>query len=162
MKITFWLIFISFVVSSVFFACDNEDPYSRYSYVSPFKIPADADTILTESGLRFIYVKKGSGRKVTNGVTIEIRYSEYLKSRFPTYYYSSRPGNREPDKFKVDENLPIKGFYEGLLMMREGDMVRLLIPYELAYGADGHSSGVPPYSDLIFDIEMDDIVEGDD
>ena len=48
----------------------------------------------------------------------------------------------------------IKGFDEGIGLIGEGGKVTLYIPYFLAYGKNGRPPQIPPYSDLIFEIEL--------
>jgi peptidyl-prolyl cis-trans isomerase A (cyclophilin A) len=47
----------------------------------------------------------------------------------------------------------IEGFKEGLRLLSQGDQATLFLPYTLAYGANG-VQGIPPQSDLIFEIEV--------
>ena len=47
----------------------------------------------------------------------------------------------------------IEGFKEGLRLLSQGDQATLFLPYTLAYGANG-GQGIPPQSDLIFEIEV--------
>jgi len=48
----------------------------------------------------------------------------------------------------------IPGWVEALQLMPEGSKWRLYIPQELAYGAQGAGASIPPYSALIFDVEL--------
>jgi len=48
----------------------------------------------------------------------------------------------------------IAGWTEGLQLMQEGAKYRFFIPYKLGYGASGAGSSIPPYSALIFDVEL--------
>jgi len=63
-------------------------------------------------------------------------------------------GKYEPIKARVGEtDAMIEGFKEGLRLLKEGDKATLFLPYALAYGANG-GQGVPPNSDLIFEVEI--------
>ena len=58
----------------------------------------------------------------------------------------------QPAVFGV--NQVIAGWVEALQLMGEGSKWRLYIPYDLAYGANGAGEMIPPYSALIFDVEL--------
>ena len=58
----------------------------------------------------------------------------------------------EPAVFPL--NGVISGWTEGVQLMAEGAKYRFYIPYQLAYGANGAGSSIPPYAALIFDIEL--------
>ena len=58
----------------------------------------------------------------------------------------------EPAVFGV--NQVIKGWVEALQLMQEGAKWRLYIPYDMAYGEHGAGEMIPPYSALIFDVEL--------
>jgi peptidyl-prolyl cis-trans isomerase A (cyclophilin A) len=53
----------------------------------------------------------------------------------------------------------IPGFKEGLQLMKVGDKAMVFIPSNLAYGTKGSGNVIPPNSDLIFEIELVEIVE---
>jgi len=55
----------------------------------------------------------------------------------------------------------IRGWTEGLMLMSEGSTYRLYIPSNLAYGKDGIQGIIPPYSTLIFDVELLEILDED-
>lgn len=48
----------------------------------------------------------------------------------------------------------IPGFEEGLAMLGKGGKGKFIIPYFQAYGAAGRPGAIPPYSDLVFDVEI--------
>ena len=52
----------------------------------------------------------------------------------------------------------IPGFKEGVKLLRVGDKATLFVPYNLAYGEKG-TGGIPPKSDLIFEVEILDLIE---
>ena len=62
----------------------------------------------------------------------------------------------QPAEFPV--NGVIKGWTEALQMMKEGSKWRLYVPHELAYGEQGAGGAIAPYSTLVFDVELLDVL----
>ena len=65
----------------------------------------------------------------------------------------------EPATFGVGQVIP--GWTEALQLMSPGSKYKLYIPQNLAYGAQGAGQDIPPYSALIFDVELISIKPGD-
>jgi FKBP-type peptidyl-prolyl cis-trans isomerase len=66
-----------------------------------------------------------------------------------------QPGrNYEPIKFPVGQKQVIEGWDEALLLMNEGSKATLVIPSQLAYGERGSGETIPPFSTLVFDVEL--------
>jgi FKBP-type peptidyl-prolyl cis-trans isomerase len=57
--------------------------------------------------------------------------------------------------YKVNRMIP--GFEEGLGLIGKGGKAKLIIPYYQAYGKNGRPGAIPPYSDLVFDVEVLDL-----
>lgn len=117
--------------------------------IEPFDITGKA-SVKTESGLEFILVEQGTGLKAASGYTVSVHYTGYFQDGT---IFDSSVKRGQPFEFTVGMGRVIKGWDEGLALMREGDRARLIIPYQLAYGENGYGP-IPPKADLIFDIEL--------
>jgi hypothetical protein len=126
------------------------------------------------SGIKVYFNKKGSGKKPPQGSKIKINYAAYLVSGtlFDTnieeiakqynIWDSERAdaGGYSPTITDYSKNAQlIPGFREGLLLMDVGDRITLFVPANLAYGDRGIPNLIPPGSDLIFNIEIVEIVK---
>ncbi len=111
----------------------------------------DKVTSKTESGLGYILVKEGDGIKAAAGNTVSVHYTGYLEDG--TIFDSSMKRD-QPFSFILGMGRVIKGWDEGIALMREGDKVRLIIPADLAYGERSAGGVIPPNVALIFDVEL--------
>lgn len=111
------------------------------------------EVTVTESGLQFEVVTAGDGEKPTAQSTVRTHYHGTLING--TVFDSSYERG-QPAEFPVGG--VIKGWTEALQMMSVGSKWRLYIPHDLAYGERGAGAAIGPYSALIFDIELLDIV----
>ena len=103
----------------------------------------------TKSGLQYEVLSEGSGRSPKATDTVRCHYEGRLLdgSVFDSSYQRG-----EPADFGL--NQVIAGWTEGVQLMKEGAKYRFLIPYLLAYGERGAGSSIPPYSTLVFDVEL--------
>lgn len=106
------------------------------------------------SGLQYVVMKEGGGQKITGTEKIKVEYRAYFVDgrEFDSSYQKG-----EPAEFDFSEDI-IPGWREGLKLMRKGGRYKLFVPSELAYGNKGYNE-IPPYSTLIFDIQIIDVYE---
>lgn len=104
---------------------------------------------VTDSGLQYEILNEGSGKSPKATDSVKCHYEGRLIDG--TVFDSSyRRGT--PATFPL--NGVIAGWTEGLQLMKEGAKYRFHIPYNLAYGANGAGESIPPYSALVFDVEL--------
>ncbi|MEM8568088.1 MAG: FKBP-type peptidyl-prolyl cis-trans isomerase [Bacteroidota bacterium] len=106
------------------------------------------DTVQTHSGLRYVYLKRGEGRKVEVGSKLDTKLSLMVEDSVIWNTYSA------PDSlfsFVVGVGQVIKGFDEMALLMREGDNVLAILPDSIAYGDKGAGDAIPPNATLVYD-----------
>lgn len=103
----------------------------------------------TKSGLQYEILKEGNGKHPKATDKVRCHYEGTLIDG--TVFDSSYQRN-EPAVFGL--NQVITGWTEGVQLMVEGAKYRFYIPYLLAYGEGGAGASIPPYSTLIFDVEL--------
>ncbi len=104
------------------------------------------------SGLYYIELKKGKGEKITTNYVVKVHYRGELLDG--TVFDSSE--GKEPIEFIAGMGEVIKGWDEALLMMQKGTKAKVIIPSSIGYGAQ-QAGPIPPYSTLVFTIEIVDI-----
>ena len=104
--------------------------------------------VVTKSGLQYLVVKEGSGKKPGPNDVVTVHYTGRL---IDGTVFDSSVERGEPATFAVGQ--VIAGWVEGLQLMSEGAAYRLFIPSELAYGEHG-TGPIQPNSALIFDVQL--------
>ena len=105
--------------------------------------------ITTASGLQYEVLQEGKGKSPKATDNVKCHYEgKFINGDI----FDSSIRRGEPATFPL--NGVIRGWTEGLQLMKEGAKFRFFIPYELAYGANGAGASIPPYSALIFDVEL--------
>jgi len=104
---------------------------------------------VTASGLQYKVIKAGAGKTPTSTDKVTVHYTGKLTDGT---VFDSSVERGEPITFDVSGVIP--GWTEILQLMKEGDKWMVYIPYSLAYGERGAGAQIPPYSTLIFEIEL--------
>lgn len=107
------------------------------------------EVTVTPSGLQYEVLTAAIGQKPTANDKVRVHYTGKL---IDGTVFDSSVQRGEPAEFGV--NQVIKGWVEGLQLMSVGAKWRLFIPYNLAYGEHGAGQNIPPYSALVFDVEL--------
>ncbi len=108
-----------------------------------------AFTNTTSSGLRYIVIKEGTGATPSATSNVKVHYTgTFLDGKV----FDSSVQRGQPIDFGL--NQVIRGWTEGLQLMKEGGKSKFYIPYHLAYGEQGYPGAIPPKSDLIFEVEL--------
>lgn len=104
----------------------------------------------TADGLYIIVKKQGKGTKVAVGREVAIHYTGSLLDG--TVFDSSR--GHEPLNYVVGQMGLIRGWEEGVMGQPEGTQLQLIMPSAMGYGSQGAGRMIPPYSPLVFDLEI--------
>lgn len=125
----------------------------------------------TASGLYYVITKEGSGPKIGKGDSAVVNYTGKLINGkvFDTsikevaqknkgVYNAMRP--YKPIRIAVGVGSVIPGWDEGLQLLNKGSKATFVIPSKLAYGQQG-AGPIPPYTPIVFEVELIDIVHPD-
>ncbi|MGJ8693985.1 MAG: FKBP-type peptidyl-prolyl cis-trans isomerase [Thalassotalea sp.] len=111
------------------------------------------EVTVTESGLQIEILAAGEGEKPTAASTVRTHYhGTFINGDV----FDSSYDRGQPAEFPVGG--VIAGWTEALQLMPVGAKYRLYVPYNLAYGERGSQGAIPPYSTLVFDVELLDIL----
>lgn len=113
------------------------------------KLP-DFSPIAQVKQLEIIDTAVGSGAEVPAGATVTAHYTGALASDGTVFQSSYDIG--QPITFPLSG--VIAGWQHGVPGMKVGGTRRLIIPAELAYGAQSPAANIPAHSDLVFDIDL--------
>lgn len=106
------------------------------------------------SGLYYVQTQPGTGVQAEAGKTVSVHYTGKL---IDGTKFDSSVDRGSPFDFGLGQGQVIKGWDEGIALMKVGEKGVLLIPSALGYGARGAGGAIPPNSILVFDVELLDV-----
>ena len=113
----------------------------------------------TNSGLRYqeLHAAPADAQKAVVGKHAIVHYTGWLNDGndgIAAAPFDSSHNRGEPFEFPLGAGYVIRGWDEGVALMKVGQKMRLFIPAALGYGARGAGRVIPPNADLIFDVEL--------
>lgn len=112
-------------------------------------LDCNEDAVKTESGMVYCSMEEGEGAQPTVTDTVEVHYHGTLVDGT---VFDSSVDRGQTISFPLGN--VIKGWQEGLAMMKEGGKATLIIPSDLAYGDNGSGDVIPPGATLKFEVEL--------
>lgn len=112
-------------------------------------LDCNEDAVLTDSGLVYCSMTDGEGKQPTVENTVEVHYHGTLTDGT---VFDSSVDRGQTISFPLGG--VIKGWQEGLAMMKEGGKATLVIPSDIAYGENGSGDVIPPGATLMFEVEL--------
>jgi FKBP-type peptidyl-prolyl cis-trans isomerase len=131
-------------------AAMSQEDYKNFMYTEVKKnYPAAQQSA---SGLVYVILDSGTGAEVKEGKKVSLHYTGTFR-RGGKKFDSSKDRNA-PLEFQYKVQRMIPGFEEGITYIKSGGKILLFIPYYNAYGKQGRPGSIPPYADLVFEIEL--------
>lgn len=106
---------------------------------------------ISNTGIRYIVEKPGSGQVLMPGDLVMVNYTGMLLNG---KVFDEDHDRAHPFAFRVDRGEVITGWDQIFQIMRPGDKWLLIIPPELAYGRRGYPPRVAPDATLVFEVEV--------
>jgi peptidylprolyl isomerase len=125
--------------------------FSGCLFVLAATITEAAQAVTTPSGLKVEILQEGKGPVPQKGQTVVVHYTGTLVDGKK---FDSSRDRGQPFSFPLGAGQVIRGWDEGIGMLKVGSRARLTIPPQLGYGARGAGGVIPPNATLIFDVEL--------
>lgn len=110
------------------------------------------NVLVTESGLQYEILTQTEGEKPIETSTVRVHYEGVFLDG------NTFDKSTDEEGAFIPLEMVVPGWTEGLLLMSVGSKYRFFIPSHLAYGQEGIQSVIPPYSPLIFTVELLEII----
>ncbi len=105
---------------------------------------------ITSTGLRYMIYKEGKGNKALMGSLVRIRYS----LRLLTGRNLTEKDHQVIKEIQLGRGMTEPGLEEGILLLREGDLAKFIVPSHLAYGLLGNLKDIPERASLVYDLQL--------
>ena len=105
----------------------------------------------TASGLYYVMTQEGNGEMPEKGDNVKVHYTGKLLNG---KVFDSSIERGEPIEVPIGMGYVIPGWDEGIMLMSKGEKGVLYIPYYLGYGDRGAGADIPPFANLIFEVEL--------
>lgn len=105
----------------------------------------------TGSGLYYVMLEEGNGEMPAKGDNVKVHYTGKL---LDGTVFDSSIERGEPIEVPIGMGYVIPGWDEGIMLMSKGEKGVLYIPYYLGYGDRGAGADIPPFANLIFEVEL--------
>lgn len=105
----------------------------------------------TASGLYYVMTEEGNGEMPEKGDNVKVHYTGKL---LDGTVFDSSVERGEPIEVPIGMGYVIPGWDEGIMLMSKGEKGVLYIPWYLAYGDRGAGADIPPFANLIFEVEL--------
>jgi len=113
------------------------------------KAAKEKGAVKTPSGMVYKSIREGKGKSPNASSIVEVNYRGTLTNGKE---FDSSYSRNQPISFPLSRVIPC--WTEGVQKMKIGGKAKLVCPPELAYGASGAGSDVPPNATLIFEVEL--------
>jgi FKBP-type peptidyl-prolyl cis-trans isomerase len=121
-------------------------------YLADQKITAKPTT----SGLYYIEKVKGTGTQPVAGDKVKVHYTGTLLNGKK---FDSSVDRNQPFEFTLGKGQVIKGWDEGIALMKKGGKATLIVPFNIAYGERSMGSDIPAFATLVFEVELLDVTK---
>ena len=154
-KIVFY-IGLKKIVSGLEYANSNKELYRAHieeenSLINRFLMDKKYPMKTTDSGLKILTIDNGAGKKPVVGNTVKI---DYTAAFIDGAVFDSTLERSEPFSFVIGKKEVIVGLEEAVMNMKVGEHCLVVIPFRLAYGDQKYGNIIPPFSTLVFEIEL--------
>jgi len=133
----------------------DEEQAKEPAVIQKYLEENNIDVTPTASGLYYIEREEGTGPAPEIGDKVKVWYTGKLVDG-SVFDASEKRG--QPFEFPLGQGRVIKGWDEGIAMMKEGGKATLIIPSKLGYGERGSGQRIPPFSPLVFEVELREVI----